>query len=195
MRRMIRVGLIAFGPSLAIAQTSGDHAVSPYAGEEARAIKSLSAEDIAELRRGGGWGLARVAELNGVPGPAHLLELKDEIPLSVEQVAEIESIYAAMREQAIAEGDRLIAAERALDDMFRDGRVTEASLHRLLAEIETSRTALRTIHLATHLTTPPLLTETQISRYNALRGYAQDPCANVPAGHDPALWRRHNDCG
>ena len=31
---------------------------SSYAGQETRQIKSLSGEDIAELRRGGGWGLA-----------------------------------------------------------------------------------------------------------------------------------------
>jgi hypothetical protein len=48
---------------------------------QSRAIKSLSDNDINELRRGGGWGLALAAELNGMPGPAHLLELKDKIPL------------------------------------------------------------------------------------------------------------------
>jgi len=42
---------------------------SEYSGDEDRAIKSLSADDIEELRRGGGWGFARAAELNGVPGP------------------------------------------------------------------------------------------------------------------------------
>lgn len=57
-------------------------AASPYAGLETRAIKSLSDADIETLRQGGGWGLALAAELNGVPGPAHLLELKDEIGLA-----------------------------------------------------------------------------------------------------------------
>jgi len=47
---------------------------SKYAGQETRAIKSLSSEDIAELRRGGGWGMARAAELNGVPGPSSGIE-------------------------------------------------------------------------------------------------------------------------
>ncbi len=37
---------------------------SKYIGQENRAIKSLSSEDIAELERGGGWGLAKAAELN-----------------------------------------------------------------------------------------------------------------------------------
>lgn len=40
-------------------------AVSPYAGFEQRSIRSLSEADIEELRRGGGWGLALAAELNG----------------------------------------------------------------------------------------------------------------------------------
>jgi len=51
------------------------HAASPYAGEERRQIASLSKNDLAELRSGHGWGLALPAELNGVPGPTHLLEM------------------------------------------------------------------------------------------------------------------------
>ena len=65
---------------------------SPYAGEEARVIKSLSAKDIDDLLNGRGWGLAKSAELNGVPGPAHLLEMKSEIGLSSEQVSAIKAI-------------------------------------------------------------------------------------------------------
>ena len=41
---------------------------SKYAGEEKRAIKSLSAADIEELQKGGGWGLAKAAELNATLG-------------------------------------------------------------------------------------------------------------------------------
>ena len=65
---------------------------------------------------------------------------------------------------------------------------------RALAEIEQSRQALRYVHLAAHLTTPPLLTQAQVRRYNELRGYGQDPCSDVPAGHDPVMWRQHNGC-
>ena len=42
---------------------------SPYAGQKARSIKSLSDEDLSELRRGGGLGLTTAAELNGVQTP------------------------------------------------------------------------------------------------------------------------------
>lgn len=185
--------------TLAAAQSPhhGAHAPaspSPYAGEEKRTIKSLSPDDLTELRRGGGWGLAKAAELNGVPGPAHLLELKDEIPLTADQVARISAIFRDMSEKAIAEGKRLIAGEQALDDAFREGTVNDGSLKQLLADIEASRSRLRYIHLATHLETPAILTRDQIARYNTLRGYSADPCASVPAGHDPAMWRRHNGC-
>jgi hypothetical protein len=169
----------------------------PYAGEEGRAIKSLSAEDIAELRRGGGWGLAKAAELNGMPGPPHLLELQGAIPLEAAQVAELEALFEAMQADAIAVGEELIRLEAALDTRFRDTTITEASLGELLAQIAETRSRLRYIHLATHLATPALLSEQQISRYNALRGYAGagDACAGeAPAGHDPAMWRRHQGC-
>ena len=84
---------------------SGHH--SAYGGQQHRAIKSLSPEDVAELRRGGGWGLAKAAELNGMPGPAHLLELKDQIVLKPEQAASIRALFNEMRQQAIAKGEEL----------------------------------------------------------------------------------------
>lgn len=164
------VGLLLLAGA-ALAQHGGHGPAAPYAGEQARAIKSLSAEDIAELRRGGGWGLAKAAELNGLPGPAHLLELRAQIGLTPDQVAAVQALYDKMRRDALAEGERLIAHERGLDAAFRERRVTDESLRTMLAEIEASRTALRYIHLATHLATPALLTEAQISKYNELRGY------------------------
>ncbi len=167
---------------------------SPYAGEHTRILKSLSADDLDELARGGGWGLAKAAELNGMPGPGHLLDMRDEIALSAEQVAAITSIFERMRAEAIAGGRRLVEAERALDEAFSSRTVTERALRILLAEIGEARMALRYTHLAAHLETLPVLTELQIARYNRLRGYADDPCANPPQGHDPTIWRKHHGC-
>ncbi len=167
---------------------------SPYAGEHTRPIKSLSADDLAELERGGGWGLARTAELNGMPGPAHLLELKEEIPLSSDQMTAIAVIFERMRAKAVARGQRLVAAERALEAAFAGRTVNERSLQIMLSEIGQARTSLRFTHLAAHLETLPLLTAPQIARYNVLRGYAGNPCANPPKGHDPEMWRKHNGC-
>ena len=182
------------GPAAGQHPGHGMAPISPYAGEERRPIKSLSADDVAELRRGGGWGFAKAAELNGVPGPAHLLELQDAIPLTREQVTRLQAIFAEMQEAAIAEGERLIAAEAALEAAFRDRTVTETSLRGLLAAIEASRAELRFVHLRAHLAASELLGAAQIARYAALRGYAAETCATIPPGHDPATWRRHNGC-
>ena len=146
-------------------------------------MKSLSPEDIAELRRGGGWGLARTAELNGMPGPVHLLEFKDEIPLTSEQVEVITAIYERMRAKAIAEGERFLAGEEALEKAFRARTVTEESLRETLGEIERSRARLRFIHLVAHLETPDLLTDEQIARYATLRGYGTHRGDAAHGGH------------
>lgn len=189
----VLAAVLAIAPALAPAQDHSRHA-SPYAGFEARAIKSLSDSDLEELRRGGGWGLALAAELNGVPGPAHLLELAAEIPLSADQVAAIRQIFDEMKAEAIAAGARLIAAEEAIEAAFRAGDLDAPRLRALIAEAEAARAELRHVHLSRHLSTPPLLSAEQIARYNTLRGYGSDPCANVPEGHNPEMWRRHNNC-
>jgi hypothetical protein len=77
---------------------------------------------------------------------------------------------------------------------FATGKVDEASLRRLLAEAEAARTELRFIHLSQHFKTVQFLTPKQIKRYNILRGYAEDPCKNIPAGHSPEMYRRHMGC-
>ena len=166
----------------------------PYAGMQNRAIKSLSDNDIKELRRGGGWGLALAAELNGMPGPAHLLELKDQIPLTQEQVTQTQALFDDMRKAAISTGERLIAAETAVEAAFAKGAVDELVLRRLLTEAESARTELRFIHLSQHYKTVEYLSPEQIKRYNVLRGYAEDPCKSVPAGHNPDMYRRHMGC-
>lgn len=180
-------------PTMAFAQHH--HAAnSQYAGMQGRAIKSLSDADIMELRRGAGWGLALPAELNGVPGPAHLLELKDELSLTPDQIEKIQALFDDMRKAAIVAGERLIAAEAALEAVFANATVDEASLRRLLAESESARAELRFIHLSQHYKTLPLLRPGQIKRYNVLRGYADDPCATIPQGHNPEMYRQHMGC-
>lgn len=183
--------------SLACAFSVAAHGQTPssYAGLEARPIKSLSAEDLEELGRGGGWGLALAAELNGMPGPAHLLELQDSIGLTESQVTAIEAIFIAMQAEAQAAGERFIAAEAAIEAAFQEGLLDPGQLRQLIDASAAARAQLRFIHLSRHLETTPLLTEDQIERYNRLRGYGRpDPCASVPEGHDPAMWRRHNGC-
>jgi hypothetical protein len=168
---------------------------SKYVGQETREIKSLSETDIEELRNGRGWGLAKAAELNGVPGPVHLLEMKKEIALNPEQIEKIDTLYQGMKKQAISLGLKLIELERKLNDHFANGTITEKMLHELLEQIAQVRKRLRYVHLSTHLKTPGILTVEQIDLYNKLRGYSSDdPCKNIPKGHDPEMWKRHHNC-
>ncbi len=62
----------------------------PYLGMQQRALKALSEQQIADLKAGRGMGLALAAELNGYPGPIHVLELKDRLGLSAEQAQHVQ---------------------------------------------------------------------------------------------------------
>jgi len=62
-------------------------AQSPYAGMQARPIKALSAEQIADLKAGRGLSLALAAELNGYHGLRHVLELGEQLWLADQQRA------------------------------------------------------------------------------------------------------------
>jgi hypothetical protein len=176
--------------------SAADHSYkSKYAGEEKREIKSLSETDIEELKNGKGWGLAKAAELNGLPGPAHLLEMKEEIHLSAKQIRLIEDLYIKMKKDAIPLGLELIELERELNNHFSNRTITDELLGILLERIAQIQKKLRYVHLSTHLETPNILTPEQIALYNKLRGYSSDdPCENIPKGHDPEMWKRHHNC-
>ena len=193
-RFLLILALLSPGFAAQVSEGASSHH-SKYAGQESREIKSLSAEDIAELRRGGGWGLAKAAELNGVPGPIHLLEMKNEIGLDETQRSAIGAIYRRMKKRAIHHGERLIDLERQLESGFRNRTITDALLRASLSAIAETKKELRYVHLAAHIETLKILAENQIRTYNALRGYSSnDPCANVPKGHNAEMWRRHNNC-
>ncbi len=181
--------LIAFSASL-----SAESYRSKYSGEEHRKIKSLSPDDIAELKKGGGWGLAKAAELNGVPGPAHILELDKKIQLTHEQKQKIQKLFDAMKSEAITLGEQLIRLEENLNSHFADGTINQTLLEKSVQDIEKVRAKLRIVHLSTHLQTPDILTFEQIGLYNRLRGYADDPCLNIPEGHNAEMWKKHNGC-
>src|SRR3979490_2736187 len=81
--------------SLAVPELAGA-ATAQYAGEQTRAIKALSNEDIAALLKGEGMGLAKAAELNGYPGPVHVLMLAKELKLTENQRQQIQAVFDRM---------------------------------------------------------------------------------------------------
>lgn len=181
--------------SVSTAQKADSKHLSDYSGQEKREIKSLSKSDLDELRTGKGWGLAKAAELNGFPGPVHLLEMKEEIELSQEQLNQIEQLYQQMKKQAIPLGLKLIELEKELDESFKSKTINEELLAELLEKIAGVYRDIRYVHLSVHLKTPKILTKEQINEYNKLRGYSSnDPCSKIPEGHDPEMWKKHNNC-
>jgi hypothetical protein len=147
------------------------HKHAPYAGMQARAVKALSDQQVADLRAGRGMGLALAAELNGYPGPLHVIELADRIGLSADQRQQVQQLYEAMKVEAISVGEKLISAETALDGAFKDRSITPERLAELSAAIGKTQGELRAVHLKYHLTTSELLTSDQTRRSSQLSGY------------------------
>ncbi|MGR3514869.1 MAG: Spy/CpxP family protein refolding chaperone [Paracoccaceae bacterium] len=166
----------------------------PYKGFEAREIASLSGDDLDQLTIGAGWGLALPAELNGFPGPRHVLELASELGLTPDQERHVTRIFDDMQNEAISAGGRLIEAERQLDMAFRSGSIDQQKLRHLVKTAEGARSELRIVHLSRHLDMLDILSAAQVAKYAVLRGYTADPCDSVPEGHDATMWRRHNGC-
>lgn len=165
-----------------LATVGSASAQSPYADQESREIKALSGEEISDLLAGRGLGLAKAAELNGYPGPAHVLELAAQLQLTPEQTARTEALFKKMQGRARDIGRRLVEEERVLDRHFSSKSITPARLQLSLERIAALQADLRRVHLETHLEQTVLLSESQVVAYAKLRGYREG--AETP-GHRP----------
>jgi Spy/CpxP family protein refolding chaperone len=173
------------GATVAIAQTEHHHgkahappSAQPYAGQQTRAVASLSDEDVRGFLDGRGMGLARAAELNGHPGPMHVLELAEELRLTPEQREAVQAAFDRMKARARQLGEAYVAAERAVDQAFKSGSADAAEVAARVAEANRRLGEVRLSHLLAHLEITPLLTPEQRARYAELRGYTVEK-----AGH------------
>ena len=127
--------------------------VQPYAGLEHRPIRALSQQQIDDLRAGRGMGLALAAELNGYPGPSHVLELGDRLDLTADQRIQVQRLFDAMKQEAVPLGNKLVEQEAELDRLFSARVVTSESLKAALVAISETQALLRESHLKYHLST------------------------------------------
>ena len=144
---------------------------SPYVGQESREIKALSAQEVSDYLSGRGMGLAKAAELNGYPGPAHVLEFATELELTSEQKSKTEVLFKKMQAQAIPMGEQLVEEERALDHLFASHAISSENLGKALLRIGRLQSQVRQVHLDAHIEESAMLTSDQIKKYNLLRGY------------------------
>lgn len=166
----IRMSALAIA-LIGIASAAWAQTHQPYTGLQTRHVKALSDQQIADLKAGRGMGLALAAELNGYPGPMHVLELAAPLALSEDQRAKVAALFDAMKHEAVALGERLIAAEAALDQKFADKTITSSGLAEATRDIASLQGELRLAHLKYHLSTLELLTPEQAAHYSTLRGY------------------------
>jgi hypothetical protein len=176
------VGFCLLGLLVTVQSEAQDRS-KPYAGQQTRSIKALSTEDVAGLLNGEGMGMAKAAELNGYPGPAHVLALAKELKPTEAQQVQVQGIFDRMNAEARRLGTILIEHERALDDLFASGIITPDRLVVETAAISEIQGKLRSVHLAAHLETKPILGADQIALYSRLRGYGH---------HNPPHHQHHH---
>jgi hypothetical protein len=178
--RMNRTPIVA----TVILISSAAFAQTPYAGMQSRSIKALSEQQVADLSAGRGMGLALPAELNGYPGPSHVLELADKLDLSADQRSSVQRLYDSMKAEAIPLGTKLIEREASLDQQFANRTVTPESLKETTAAVAATQGMLRETHLKYHLLTVAILTPDQMRQYAELRGYGDKPMGSHHFHHE-----------
>ena len=154
--------------------------LNPYAGQQSREIKALSAEDVQGYLTGKGMGLAKAAELNGYPGPAHVLGLSSELALTQKQEEQTKALFKQMEANSSSIGKQVVEEERALNDLFASKTVTPQLLASAMARIGQLQGQFRNVHLEAHIAQVAILTPEQLAKYKDLRGYGS---ANEPMHH------------
>lgn len=145
---------------------------SPYADDVARTIKGLSPERMQGLLDGDGLGYAKAAELNGYPGPRHVLDLAEQLELTADQEADIRAAFDRMQQEARAAGRVVIEIESRLDSLFAERLANDSDIRDLTSEAGQAEARVRRAHLSAHLEVRRILSPDQIAAYNELRGYA-----------------------
>lgn len=174
------LALAAFLPSAGRAQTGGPTPspgiLAPHHETSGPEIPGLGADEVAELLEGRGMGQARVAEVQGYPGPRHVLDAwgAGTLPLSSEQATRVQEIARAMESAARRVGGLVLDTERELALAFRSGGIDATSLRARVERIAALRGELRTVHLRAHLETRAVLDPAQIARYAELQSHVPD---------------------
>src|SRR5437899_9995009 len=111
--------MVALGMFVACGLVAGFSGVraetSPYAGMQNRSLKALSEQQIKDLRGGRGMGMALAAELNGYPGPAHVLDLASPLDLTEAQRGRTQALFEEMQKMAMPLRNVDLETETELD--------------------------------------------------------------------------------
>jgi LTXXQ motif family protein len=178
----MRIALVALG-ALTVGAAAGIEidrtwvrpsgpAVSPYLAQQESPVRGLSAQEVDDLLNGRGAGFARTAELNSYPGPRHVLDMREQLALTSDQAAATQRIFDAMQTAAKRLGREIVDRETAFSASFAGRRMTPDQLQTEALAMAALYGRLRATHLAAHVELTALLTPDQITKYDAMRGYA-----------------------
>jgi hypothetical protein len=155
--------------ALPVAAQHEQHMKSPAATQQTMAQHHAFLEAEREaIERGEGFGMALAADINGYPGPKHVLDLKKELKLTPSQEAAMQTLMSQMKEKALAKGKDVLLAEKRLEEMFAQGKSEDESREETY-RVASLRAELRWVHLATHLAAKKILTAQQIAAYQQMR--------------------------
>ena len=146
---------------------------SNYAGQQTRSIKALSEQQTQDWLDGRGMTLALAAELNGYPGPMHVLELLQPLKLTDAQQRAAQALMQEHKTEVRRLGAELVQAERALDTAFGNKSIQPETLTAMTRSIGELQAQIRDSHLQTHLKQTALLSSEQVASYASLRGYTK----------------------
>ena len=118
-----------------------------------------------------GMGMASYAEMNSYPGPKHVIELKDQLGLSADQLKKTEGLMKGVELSGKLTGQEIVHDEEELYKLFEGGKANDRTVRARVERIGKLRGELRFIHLQAHVKMKQILSVNQIQRYNELRGH------------------------
>ena len=162
-----RILLLLTLPLAAQHQPMTKNAATPAQQAESQHHEYLQAEREA-IEKGEGFGMAMPADMNGYPGPKHVLDMKKELKLTATQEAAMQKLMAGMKVKALAKGKDVLLAEQRLGEYFAQGK-SEDELREETFRVASLRAELRWVHLSTHVAAKKILTAQQIAAYEKMR--------------------------
>lgn len=141
----------------------------------------VSHDDVQAYLTAKGMGMARAAEIDGVPGPFHALAMAHELGLTPDQLARTQQVFDRMEARSSTIGRQIIEQERLLDQQLSDPRVSAVQREAALQRVGQLHRALRQVHQEAHAAQRSILSAQQITQYRELRTQAAAVATRAPA--------------
>jgi hypothetical protein len=134
-------------------------------------LKGLTKEEIRGWREGRAMTQARVAEKNHYPAPYFALKMVSELALFEDQIAPMRAIHDTLHRRTMQLGRQLLDEETKLELYFEDQEKDPPKLAAIVRESARLRGEIRLMHLEADIETRKILSQDQLVKYEALRGF------------------------